>query len=419
MQARRYNQFTEFPSSEVINTITGEILPSPGDSLGIYADKVANSEAQAVKEKPLRSRLHKIRAEIRNRNLASQRVCDCGYKPLGSHVEVHFNREHHSAKVAGLETCGSVWACPVCRTKIMSGRADELRQIGEGFREDGGRTSMITLTVPHYRGQALSTILGTHKTKKGLAGAFARMRAHRQWRELKDVIGYVADTRAIEVTHGRNGYHAHVHMLIYYNSAVDITELENRVYRLWASVCESAGLERPSTSHGVRVTEGDGEYLAKWGAPCELTSQAHKQAKNGNQTIAELEAMLNADAAHQAEPVLREYYAAMHGRKLLTWGGKNLRKEYLDVPDMTDEEHAQDEHGDGERLYILPFLVWKQIYYTNQVGQFLSMIEADTETGLFTFCRQHGIKTGGVVRTYKDVPAVADVNTKITELLNN
>ncbi len=401
--------------------ITGEVVTSVSPSLGIYASKVANPDSQQVKKKPLRAQQHKIRKKIREKKLASQRVCDCGYKPLGGSVEVHFNRQYNSAKVAGLETCGSVWACPVCRTKIMSGRADELREVGEAFRGDGGNTCMVTLTVPHYSGQSLSKIIGTHKGKTGLAGAFARMRQHRRFRELKQHIKYVADTRALEITHGRNGFHAHVHMILYYDAPIELSELETMFYGLWADVCQSADLEPPSRSHGVKVTEGEGEYLAKWGAPCELTSVAHKEAKNGNRTMAEMEAVLltdDPDATRQAEIILKEYYSTMAGRRLLTWGGKNLKKEYLDVPDMTDEEHAQDdEHGEGERLYVLPFTLWKQIYYAG-VGEMLSEVERCPETGLYAFCKRHGIDASGAFRSYRQYEPMSTTNIEISDFFN-
>lgn len=385
----------------LINTETGEITYTES-GLGIYANKVANADSQQVKEKPQRTKLNKIRREIKNRKLASERVCNCGYKPIGSHVELHKNPEHGSVKVANVETCGSVWACPVCRTKIMSKRADELRNIGEGWRADGGQTAMLTLTIPHYKHQTLQSVMGGHKAKTGLAGAFARLRQHRQWREFKRQINYAADVRVYENTHGKNGFHSHIHAILYYKKDIDINSYAGQLYDLWANVCNATGLSTPSQKHGLKITKGTDEYLAKWGAPNELTSDQQKEAKNGNKTIAELENdLLIMEDTTSTEAILKEFYSTMQGRKLLTWGGENLRKRYLSEPDKTDTELAEDQHGDGERLFIIDGKTWQQIYNTGEVGEMLTAVENDNENGLFVFLGKYKINSFGVKRTLK------------------
>ena len=416
MQTQSY-KISEHTQHHTSKHDVGTVIPTlEYPPLGIYANKVANTDSQKVTNKPLRSKLHKIRQQISKRKLASDRVCNCGYKPLSGAVEIHINKKHNSAKVAGVETCGSVWACPVCRTKIMTKRAKELKTIGEGYKRDGGKTVLVTLTVPHYKGQHLDTILGSHKNKTGLSGAMARLRQHRRFRQLKEDINYDADARAIENTYGQNGYHSHIHLIFYYRGDISLETLESRLYDIWADVCVSAGLEMPTPARGVKVTEGEGEYLAKWGAPCELTSD-HKQAKNGNKTISELEASLLGDSS--AETILKQYYQTMHGRKLLTWAGTNLRKKYLADPNLTDEQLATDDHNDGERLFVLPFGLWKQIYHTNNVGQMLTAVEKDPDRGLHDFCKRYGIDSSGAVRSYKQFDIAQNIRIDLSGFMEN
>ena len=402
-QRQRYNVKPNFPK-QVENTVCCiDVLPPKTTPLGSNANKVASPDGQQVKPKPQRAKLNKIRREIKNRRLASERVCNCGYRAIGRYAELHLNPKFGSVKVGGVETCGSVWECPVCRTKIMTKRADELKAIGAGWRADGGQTAMVTLTIPHYKHQRLNAVLGQHKAKTGLSGAFYRLRQQRAWREIKKQIGYASDVRVYDTTNGKkNGWHTHIHLILYYKIDVDLNQLQTQIYSLWKNVCEMTGLGTPNAENGVKVTRGADEYLAKWGAPNELTSDSQKQAKNGNKTIAELENELLSGEAGEAEAILKEYYSVMRGRKLLTWAGENLRKRYLSEPDKTDDELAADQHGNGERLYVIEGKTWQQIYNTGEVGEMLTAVEADRENGLFGFLLKHKINPAGVRRTIRD-----------------
>lgn len=50
----------------------------------------------------------------------------------------------------GVETCGSVWHCPVCAPKIAEKRRVEVGQAIERHFADGGMAIMVTLTIPHH-----------------------------------------------------------------------------------------------------------------------------------------------------------------------------------------------------------------------------------------------------------------------------
>ena len=58
--------------------------------------------------------------------MTDQRVFKCGKVPTSSNVEVlgyvNTDKTHYS----GLQSCGSVWACPVCASKISERRRLEV-----------------------------------------------------------------------------------------------------------------------------------------------------------------------------------------------------------------------------------------------------------------------------------------------------
>ncbi len=397
MQNQRYTHTTKIPNPGP------NIVPDGGVSspLGSNANKVANTEPQQVTNKPLRDKLFSLRTANRRHKIVSQRTQDCGCKTIGHHAELNLNPRHSSVNITNIETCASVWQCPVCRAKIQQGRADQLRLLQQRFEADGGHTFMLTFTLPHYHGQGLRGLLGSHKDKAGLSGAIARMRQHRTWRDFKAQAGYMADCRAMEVTHGDNGFHPHVHMIVYTTKPADLPRAQAMLSPLWADCCEAAGMDRPN-EHGVRATKGVSDYLAKWGAASELSSDAVKQAKNGNRSVAQLESFMLTDP-DSVKGILKEYYQAMKGRKLLTWAGENIRDLYLD-DDVTDLELATDDHGQGRKLFNIHRTTWLQIYNTGRIGRMLSMVENSPQTGLFDFLQAYNIDPGGVTRHIVDMP---------------
>ena len=395
-------------ANKEVNFLSSPVVSSP---LGSNANKVATPEPQQVTSKPVRQKLYAIRTANRKQRIVSDRTGNCGCKTIGRHAELNLNPLHNSVNITNVETCASVWQCPVCRSKIMQGRADELRQVEENFKADGGHTFMLTLTAPHYKGQSLRKTLGTHKDKTGITGAMARLRQQRAWKAFKQDIGYIADCRALEITTGRNGWHPHLHMIIYTHDPVNTQAVENTLLPLWSDCCEKAGLDRPN-HHGVKANKGVSEYLAKWGAASELSSDTTKAAKNGNRTISELEAIMLTDP-DSVQMTLKEYYSTMKGRKLLTWSGHNMRGQFLDE-EKTDQELATDDRGEGEKLYNIQAHTWQQIYNTGKIGTMLSMIEKDHQNGLFAFLEAHHINPGGVSRTVKDMPLPEQIKTDLS-----
>mgnify|MGYP000119489705 CR=1 FL=1 len=54
-------------------------------------------------------------------------------------VEVWKSKEHNTASYGGLQTCGSVWTCPVCSSKIAERRRVEIQGAIATHRAQGGR----------------------------------------------------------------------------------------------------------------------------------------------------------------------------------------------------------------------------------------------------------------------------------------
>lgn len=272
----------------------------------------------------------------------------------------------HWAAFAGLVTCGSAWACPVCSAKIARERAEEVRRAIANCRAQGGEVYMVTLTTPHDQGDRLKPL------QRATANSWRYVIQGRAWQDLQRDLGLVGFVRgADDPTLGPNGWHPHLHVLAFFArplSAAELDRLRVHAYRRWAkSVVEKHGYRMPSWEHGVTLTVShDDAYITKLGLADELTGGMYKQAHGGHRTPLQL--LVDAEAGDkEALELYREFADAMHGRKRVTWSQetvtlpdgsqrrRSLRARYLTEPERTGEEIAGQ--ADGREPEAEPFAV--------------------------------------------------------------
>lgn len=260
------------------------------------------------------------------------------------------------AGYAGVERCSSIWACPHCAAVIRAGRAAEIEQAVKAHQKTAGEVLFFTGTVRHHRGDELATTLDA------VLIGWKKMLQSRGWARLKKMYGLSGYVRAIEVTHGTNSWHPHVHALLFLDARVPAEcwdELRERLFGLWSDSVVKAGAKRP-TEKGLdlRKLDGDGRvlsaYLAKvqdekkkgrtgkgWGVGAEMS---RSDVKSGRESSISPFELLDDDCAgysgDERARLWREYYQATKGRRAITWS-RGLKKRY-DVGERTDEE-IQDE----------------------------------------------------------------------------
>lgn len=223
-----------------------------------------------------------------------------------------------SKRVSGVMSCNSVWACPVCAQKICGCRADELKL---ALREWSGPVSMLSLTVRHARGHSC------RKVRRGVALAWRRIMQGRKAERLRELFHIRFHVRALEVTHGKNGWHPHLHVLVF-GSAPPEPEALEYLQGLWISAVEKElGKDHaPNWEHGVALSESRRDtYLAKMGL--EVTHSSNKSARGpkGRTPWNIAQDAVAGDVASQR--LWREYTAAMKGAKQLTWS-RGMRRHF-------------------------------------------------------------------------------------------
>lgn len=112
---------------------------------------------------------------------------------------------------SGLVTCGSVWHCPVCAEKVSIARRDQVAEAVRAHQAEpcGGVAYMATLTIRHHQFDRLIDLLAT------IRKAWGKLKTGAPRRRARGRAGWVGDIRSLEVTRGANGWHPHLHVLLF------------------------------------------------------------------------------------------------------------------------------------------------------------------------------------------------------------
>jgi len=241
--------------------------------------------------------------------------------------------------------CGSVWMCPVCRQKILSGRRQEIADA----LKSGLTPVMVTVTLQHTRQDSLSDLMDA------LTGSLRRLKSGRWYQDFKTTYHVKASVSTLEIRWSRQtGWHPHRHMILFCdvdNMTDDDTDLiQKDLTGRYRYLLDLSG-HYASEYHGVDVRIGDaciGDYLSKdnWSLASEMSSTDSKSSSTSVSpfNLADMASQGDGQAYH----LWMEYVEATYGMRQITWsrGGKDL----LGVTDKSDEDLASDHPGGDDDL---------------------------------------------------------------------
>jgi len=305
--------------------------------------------------------------EVLHQESTLERVRKCGRATFGPTGDVLIRNNAGVAHYTGVTTCGSIWACPVCSGKIRNRRAEQISKATADWDLKGNAVYMATFTMPHDVGMRLKALLST------IADGFRATISGRAWLKLRKRLGVVGTIRAMEITHGANGWHPHLHVLIYVDGLLDAQQLADLVLYLrdkWGRFITEAGYRLPSDEHGVDVQRCHsaaeaGAYVAKTqegkGVGNEMARADLKQGRQGGLTPFELLDEFRWTGDAQVLRLWHEYEKATKGRQCITWS-KGLKALLLadEDQDQSDEEIAAEEVG-GDDVALIRNETWRKV----------------------------------------------------------
>lgn len=323
------------------------------------------------------------------------RVAMCHRGTDGGPVVLYRSADGRNARFAGVQTCGSVWHCPVCAPKIARTRRDEINRaiaawLGPESWNGDRHVYLATYTTQHSAADAGAGELGSILPR--VAKALSKLKGSRAFRALMERAKSAGAIRGLETTFGElNGWHVHTHELLFAGRA-GVLQHDDRgrvqvwrspVYRgmrrLWAETLLKHGLAglRPGDIGAERFkrlrnllrhcfTLQAGAYAAEyvatmgreperergsWGLGSELTKSHLKRGAELDgrpQRCAHASpwSLLNdaLDGDARSGELYREFAIAFQGRRQLYWS-KGLKAE-LGITELDDEEIARAPDAD-------------------------------------------------------------------------
>jgi hypothetical protein len=316
------------------------------------------------------------------------RVRHCGRFASGDHVTVRVT-PGGAAGFGGVQSCGSVWACPVCSEKVNAERQADLTRGIAAWLAAGHAVVLGTLTMRHNKGHRLAELWDAigpawNRTTSGAGVA---------WNGSKRVTGDIGDkarfgidgyVRVVETKHGGNGWHPHIHFLLFLDApltSAQTQDLSRRMFARWEtalaksgfSVVEEHGIDlRPVKDAALADYFTKGTYTSSTGAAYEVTGSHSKKAGKGGRTPFELLAAVVEEADADALDLWHEWEKASKGRRQLTWS-RGLRSLLGLDDEKTDEEIVEEDEG-GETEALLGAGQYRQI--ARVPGRLCEVLEA-------------------------------------------
>lgn len=310
-------------------------------------------------------------------------------------VDVLYAPLKGAAHYGGLQMCRSVWHCPICSAKISERRREELstalRTWSEEWSATDHRLLLVTFTLQHDSSDDLRVVLTALRRARRL------LVSGRGAEYLAGEFGVVGMVRALEVTHGLNGWHPHLHVLMFHDRQVPIIPFELAMKERWRQCIATAG-RYASWQHGcdVRFSDRDiAEYIAKWGKEPrwthahELAKSVTKSARNGGRTPMQLLADY-CDGDQAAGRLWLQYAVNFKGERQLCWS-RHLRELLGLGIDKTDEEIAEEKEEIAVILASLSPGAWRVVVANDARGELLEIATSNDAIALQRFLDDLGV----------------------------
>lgn len=319
-------------------------------ALGKIANNVRNEVAALPGSPAGRKWLLKRRATPFQR----ERVRTCRHKRTVKN-SVQVSTDGTGVAITGIETCGSARDCPVCAPNIYAARAAEIVKACTSHRGRRGLVLMLTLTVRHQGSNDLKWL------SSKVSEAYRSMRRSRRFQRLwRDQLGIRWVIRGDEQNHGPNGWHPHLHVLLFVPEDSKLAEqareaAKNKkplnartsdllypIYERWSERVEAVlgSAFVPTVERGVVVTVStDDEYIAKLGLEVAFITEKRGRTDKHRTPWELLQDATDGDLP--AQKLWREHSAAMLGRRQISWS-RGMKQCFM-VDEKTDEELAQEQ----------------------------------------------------------------------------
>jgi hypothetical protein len=333
-----------------------------------------------------------------------KRVRRCGRVSVRHSGEVAVRLTAGRAGFAGVSTCGSVWACPVCARKIATERQKDLQAAVEFWEAQGGAVALGSFTVSHRAGQSLKAVWDA------VSDGWKSITSGRVWKRNAATFSIEGWHRVVEVTHGRNGWHVHIHVVLFLHHGLGLVEraaLTAAMLGRWNTGIGKHGFSS-SAQHGADIRMVHGAESAKVLADyftkgvyqpdgsagstvaLEVTRGDLKSARGDSETPFQILRRYVAGGEVDALDTWQEWERGSKGRRQTAWS-RGFREVVRLCAEKTDEQIAGEEAGSAlDDVVILTGDAWRVVRW--QAWAVLDVLEQQGGAMLRAWLDRHGLE---------------------------
>jgi hypothetical protein len=318
------------------------------------------------------------------------RIIQCG-RTANNARGVTIKRSADGGRVyaSGVVTCGSPWSCLACSYKIRSKRARAIALAIACHIALGGGVLFGTFTFSHDRGEQLDRVWDV------LGKGWRHMTSGQYWVDFKDSFGLAGSIKTVEVTHGRNGWHPHIHVLFFIDAPMndfdredDYREFRRFLRERWITYFDNHQGRNVSREFGtrfdpVKADESDqvGTYCTKAGYELAMADAKIGRSEGHRHPFA-----IAHDAARWGDKadvmLLREWIVSSKRKRSIQWAGNDVKAYAKGEADKTDQELAAEEQIGDESLLVVERDVWRLLIRSTHTARvdFLQLFEDGGDT---------------------------------------
>lgn len=411
-------------------------------SLGTIAEY--SSHAQEIAENPGQARRYKLLKTARSL-LPDERIAQCQHNIAPEHrtAVVQVNSITDRASFRGLIRCDSP-QCPFCSFERSENDRHELSIALAEAQRMGYFPLMFTFTLSHQVHDRLEDLRAALRT------GFDKVFSGRWYQEFKANWQIVGKITSSEVTYGKNGWHPHLHILMFASMDFDLKSLETiraDVSQRWQSKLKTLGFSA-NLAHGVdiRYAEADiADYIAKygrepenpqWGVDTEIAKANVKRAAFGGLTPFQLLGVVagiqaDEDAAmmllgsadvetlkKRCAALFCEFFYAYKGRARIHWG--KMRK-ILDLEVALENFELLNHEEPGETFDVVLIergLEWAKVNGAagkDLRAELLAVCATKQAWLVMKFMRGHGIRGEVKLEAFSRLNQIAKDRKEVTQ----
>lgn len=275
-----------------------------------------------------------------------------------------------------LIACTSVWACPVCRYKILNKRKTEIIELCKRAQADGLKAGFLSLTQQHKRYRSVDQLKDQMRF------------ISESWRYLMSIpaLKRMMKKARFEYVRGldtmynkRNGFHPHLHLILFANTREDLQFISDTIRDYWITRSPKSTISNQVYKPVYdNFEEQLTNYITKMNLADEITNPFMN--KKSNKSINPLDTLrlieekdFTVYSYAECVKIYNDFIRVTKGMRSITYSS-GFKKKYK-IAELTDTDIVNDTSELKELVIGVSDEVFKTLRNMNETHSILKAID--------------------------------------------